>query len=40
MLDDCKPVLAVSILEKMLDSFITNFKAIDDGSAKNFEAYQ
>jgi chitinase len=38
--DDCRPVLAVSILEKMLDSSMTKYNDADNGYAKNFEAYQ
>ncbi|CAN9331814.1 unnamed protein product [Alternaria alternata] len=38
--DDCKPVLAVSILEKMLDGSITKYNDADNGYDKNFEAYQ
>ncbi|CAN9444401.1 unnamed protein product [Alternaria alternata] len=38
--DDCKPVLAVSILEKMLDGSITKYNDADNGYDKNFEAYE
>ncbi|KAH7400548.1 chitinase [Phaeosphaeria sp. MPI-PUGE-AT-0046c] len=38
--DDCKPVLAVTILEKMLDGSMTKYNAADNGYDKNFEAYQ
>jgi chitinase len=38
--DDCRPVLAISILEKMLDGSMTKYNAADNGYAKNFEAYQ
>ncbi|KAK1635899.1 chitinase [Colletotrichum phormii] len=38
--DDCKPVLAIKILEKMLDKSLANYDDVDNGYDKNFAAYR
>ncbi|OBR02336.1 Chitinase [Colletotrichum higginsianum IMI 349063] len=38
--DDCKPVLAINILERMLDKSLSNYDDVDNGYDKNFAAYR
>ncbi|KAL0935697.1 chitinase [Colletotrichum truncatum] len=38
--DDCKPVLAMNVLENMLDSSLASYEDVDNGYDKNFAAYR
>ncbi|KAM0335266.1 hypothetical protein ACHAQA_000310 [Verticillium albo-atrum] len=38
--DDCKPVLAINILERMLDNSLKSYDDVDNGYDKNFAAYR